>query len=96
MPKGIVRQPTQRTNVRKTKKVFDPEGSGYDYEAAEASGGKPDKRGHWGSLDPRTGMVLKGRKHSTWKLMEDEEIKRGFKITKKKNGRYYSVPVGGK
>ena len=76
--------------------MFDPEGSDYDYEIAKASGGKPNERGHWGSLDPRTGMVLKGRKHPTWKLMEEEETNRGFKIIKKENGRYYSVPVKGK
>ena len=47
---------------------------------------------HGGSLDPRTGMVLKGRKHETWHLMEQEEIKRGNMIIKRKDGRYYSVP----
>jgi hypothetical protein len=52
---------------------FKPEGTGYDYGTAQSSGGKPDETGHWGSLDPRTGMVLKGRKHPTWNLMEEEE-----------------------
>ena len=77
------------------KKKFDPEGSDYDYETARASGGKPDpKTGHWGSLDPKTGMVLKGREHKTWDLMAEEERRRG-NIIIKKNGRYYSVPVSG-
>ena len=76
------------------KKKFDPEGLGYDYETARRAGLKPDKRGHLGSLDPRTGMVLKGRMHKTWKLMEDEEIRRGSKIIKKRNGRYYSIQKG--
>lgn len=71
---------------------FDPEGPGYDYETAIASGGRPGKDLHWGSLDPHTGMVLKGRKHKTWKLMEEEEERRGSKIIKR-NNRYYSVPA---
>lgn len=71
---------------------FDPEGSGYDYDTATKSGGKPDETGHWGSLDPRTGMVLKGRNHSTWNLMEEEEIRRGNQIIKK-GSRYYSVKM---
>lgn len=69
---------------------FDSEGVDYDYETAKASGGKPDETGHWGSLDPRTGMVLKGRQHETWDLMEKEEVRRGNKIAKK-GDRYYSV-----
>jgi len=77
----------------KAYKKFDPEGSDYDYSNAIASGGRPNpKTKHWGSLDPRTGMVLKGRKHKTWDLMEQEEIRRGSKIVKKDDGRYYSVP----
>jgi len=47
---------------------------------------------HGSSLDPRTGMVLKGRKHETWHLMEQEEVRRGNMIIKKDDGRYYSVP----
>ena len=50
-----------------------------------------DYRLHGASLDPRTGMVLKGRGHPTWDLMEQEETRLGNKIIKK-NGRYYSVP----
>ena len=73
------------------KPEFDPEGIGYDEDTAVASGGGPDERGHWGSLDPRTGMVLKGKQHKTWDLMESEEYTRGNKIVKKEDGRYYSV-----
>ncbi len=47
---------------------------------------------HSSSLNPRTGMVLKGRQSSTWDLTEKEEIRLGNKIIKKKDGRYYSVP----
>jgi len=48
---------------------------------------------HGSSLDPRTGMVLKGRKHKTWHLMEQEEMRRGNMIIKKDDGRYYSIPL---
>ena len=75
----------------KKRKAFDPEGSGYDYDTARASGQKADKTGHWGSLDPRTGMVLKGRKHKTWKKTVEAETKLGNTIFKHK-GRYYSIP----
>jgi hypothetical protein len=71
---------------------FDPEGKGYDYLTAEASGGKPDSTGHWSSLDPRTGMVLKGKGHSTWDLTVKKETELGNKIIKKADGRYYSTP----
>jgi len=71
---------------------FDPEGEGYDYSTAEASGGKPDTTGHWGSLDPRTGMVLKGKSHKTWNLTVKKETELGNKIIKKADGRYYSTP----
>jgi len=68
---------------------FDPESSGYDYATARESGGKPDETGHWGSLDPRTGMVLKGRGHETWDKMEQEETVLGNEIVNRE-GRYYS------
>ena len=76
---------------------FDPEGEGYDYKSAIESGGKAqvqaDGKPHWGSLDPRTGMVLKGRKHPTWGLMEAEENRRGSAVVKQPSGRYHSVPL---
>ena len=50
-----------------------------------------DYKKHSGSLDPQTGMILKGRNHPTWHLMEEEEKRRGNKIVKKADGRYYSV-----
>ena len=49
-----------------------------------------DYKRHGGSLDPRTGMVLKGRKHSTYYLTEEAEKKLGNKIIKK-GDRYYSI-----
>ena len=73
------------------KPTFDPEGSGYDMETAKAAGLKADKTGHWPSRDPKTGMLLKGRKHETWHLTEKGEEESGYKIISK-DGRYYSIP----
>lgn len=70
-------------------KKFDPEGSGYDYDSARKHGLGPDKTGHWPSRVPRTGLILKGRKHPTWKKTVDEEKKKGYGIGKK-DGRYIS------
>ncbi len=72
-------------------KKFDPDGKGYDYETAKKSGIKPDETGHWPSRDPKSGKLLKGRKHPTWNLTEKGERQAGYNIIKK-NGRYYSVP----
>ena len=65
---------------------------------------KPDDTGHWGSvvdaskedkkkynLPDESYIILKGKKHKTWDLMEKAEKERGFKIVKHGN-RYYSVP----
>ena len=73
---------------------FDPEGEGYDYETAEKHGMKPDETGHWYSREPKTGQILKGRKHSTFALTEEEERKAGYEIYKGKDGKYYSRPTG--
>ena len=75
---------------KKTYKPFDPEGSGYDYETAERSGITPDKNKHWPSRSPRSGQMLKGKKHKTWGLAVEGEKKAGYVIYKGKNGRYYS------
>ena len=69
---------------------FDPEGSGYDYNSAINAELGPDESGHWPSRVPKTGLILKGRKHKTWHLTEEAEKKLGYKIIKK-NGRYYSI-----
>jgi hypothetical protein len=70
---------------------FDPEGSGYDYDTAKRAGMKPDKTGHWSSREPKSGLILKGRKHKTWHLTVQGEKEAGYEIYKK-NGRYYSRP----
>ena len=72
-------------------KKFDPEGSGYDMESAKAAGMKmnPETK-HWSSRVPRTGLLLKGRAHKTWDLLEKGEKKAGYTIYKNEDGRYYS------
>jgi len=76
------------------EKGFDPEGEGYDYESAKAGGIKPDETGHWASRNPKTGQILKGRKHKTFYLTEEGEKKAGFEIYKGKDGKYYSKQKG--
>jgi len=75
-----------------SERKFDPEGSGYDYDSAISAGIKSDKTGHWQSRDPKSGLILKGRKHKTWHLTEKGEKEAGYRIVKR-NGRYYSIPV---
>ena len=84
-------------NLEESKK-FDPEGSDYDYMGALAGGTKPamnpvDNKLHWGSRDPVTGRVLKGRQHPTWNLMVGEDKELGYEIIKGTDGRYHSVKV---
>ena len=64
---------------------------GYDYDSATKSGLRPDESGHWGSIDPNTGKILKGPKHPS--IMKTKKIERvlGNKIIKR-NGERYSVP----
>ena len=77
----------------KKKDKFDPEGDGYDYETANASGITPDETGHWQSRDPFSGQILKGRKHKTFHLTEAGEKKMGYTIFKGKDGKYYSEKI---
>jgi len=44
---------------------------------------------HKGSIDPRTGMLLKGMKHPTVKEAIKFEASQGREFVKKKDGRYY-------
>lgn len=69
---------------------FNPEGTGYDILTAIAAGLKRNSSGHMGSLDPRTGQVLKGRKHPTFDLMLKEENRLGNLVFKAPDKRYYS------
>ena len=77
----------------KARWTFDPEGVGYDYESARKAGLKPDETGHWPSREPKSGLILKGKKHDTWGLTEEGESKAGYEIYKGEEGRYYSRPM---
>lgn len=92
----LYKAPRSSTTTRiPSQQVFDPEGSGYDYKTAREAGIVPDATGHWGSRDPRTGMLLKGRRHPTYWMTEEAEKKGGYEIYKQ-SGRYYSRKKGGK
>ena len=51
---------------------------------------------HGSSVDPRTGMILKGRGYKTYHLEEKASKDLGNVITKGKDGRYYSLTPDGK
>ena len=70
--------------------LFDPEGIDYDYKSAQDAGYRKNEKGHWSSVDHRSGMILKGRGHPTWEQMVEEEDSLGNKVVKI-GGRYYSV-----
>ena len=75
--------------------VFNPEGSGYDMETALDAGLTRDEIGHMGSLDPRTGMVLKGKSHESWNPMVQKEMSLGNTVEYDPDkGRYFSVEGG--
>ena len=75
--------------------IFDPESSGYDMQTALAAGLERNEAGHMGSLDPRTGMVLKGRQHESWNPMVQTEMSLGNTVEYNPNeGRYFSVQGG--
>ena len=78
------------------KMGFNPESSGYDMQTALAAGLERDEEtGHMGSLDPRTGMVLKGRLHESWNPMAQTEMSLGNTVEYDPDeGRYFSVPGG--
>jgi len=78
----------------KRKKKFDPEGSDYDYESAKEAGLGPDKTGHWASRSPKTGQILKGRKHPTYYKTVKGEEEAGYQISKGGHGKYYSYKEG--
>ncbi len=69
---------------------FDPSGTGFDIATSKASGAVPDEAGHLGSIDPRTGMVLKGMRHETIDKTFSTEKNLGNKIIFK-GGRFFSV-----
>tara|TARA_B100000902_G_C27300439_1_gene912466 strand:+ start:247 stop:2652 length:2406 start_codon:yes stop_codon:yes gene_type:complete len=76
--------------------VFDPEGSGYDYDTAKQVGGmfsSPD--GRWYSTVPSgqsAGMILKGTGNPTYDNTVQGETGVGNVITQGADGRYYATP----
>ena len=75
--------------------AFDPFGSGYDIETALEAGLDRDEYGHMGSLDPRTGMVLKGRGHESWNPMVQTEMGLGSTVEYEPDkGRFFAKPMG--
>jgi len=85
MPKPNRRGKSDRETVEQKKQAFQAWVWHEDVE---------DWEPHGGSLDPRTGMLLKGMKHSTINLTIEEEERLGtnkFEFNPLK-GRYFSVP----
>ena len=79
--------------LRQSNKVsFDPEGSGYDYDFAIKAGITRDATGHLPSRDPKSGRILKGRKHPTFHKTVEGEKKAGFEIFKGPGGFLFSRP----
>ena len=76
-----------------TEGSFDAEGNSYDYDTAKARGMKPGADGHWSSRDPDTGMLLKGRGHSTFDKGVNVDKSMGYELVKK-GGRYYTLKGG--
>ena len=70
---------------------FDSEGKGYDYAGAGFSGVRNPVTKKMRSRNPKTGQILKGRKHPTYDLTKKEEKKAGYVIGKLfPKGKYYS------
>lgn len=80
-------------NPKSPRPKFDPEGDDYDYDTAKGAGLAPsneegENKGHWPSRDPRTGVLLKGRKHPTFDKAVKEDEALGYKLRKRADGRY--------
>jgi len=79
------------------KRPFNPFGKGYDIKTAKKAGMKRKasgkNKGHLGSLEPKSGMVLKGMRHKSATQMKavEELLDNQIKYNPNK-GRYYSSP----
>ena len=80
----------------KLKDYFDAFSSGYDMKTALEAGLTRDPISkHMGSLDPRTGMVLKGRLHESWNPMLQTEYSLGNTVMYDPNiKRFFSIQGG--
>lgn len=92
-PKPIRPKPSGTGFGIQVRPKFNAEGSGYDYGKARAAGIKPDKTGHWPSREPKSGQILKGKSHPTYKLTVEGERKAGHEIYKQ-GDKYYSRKKG--
>jgi|TARA_Y100000310_G_scaffold297823_1_gene331171 hypothetical protein len=63
---------------RKPRRKFDPLGSGFDIDQANALGFQRGPQGHLQSRNPLTGQILKGIKHPTFDLALETDRKLGF------------------
>jgi len=93
----FMKEETPESKERRVRMAtsFNADSANYDYKTAREAGMKPNEQKHWGSLDSRTGMVLKGKGNTKeWDLMMEEEKRRGNSIIKKADGRYYSIQGG--
>lgn len=89
---GLVKKMAKGGPVKDAEfEEFDPEGEGYDYKTAAEAGIERDAEGHMASRDPRSGMLLKGRKHPTFDKGVDEDRRLGYGL-EKQEGRYYTQP----
>ena len=75
---------------------FDQMGTGYDYETAAKYGIQPSAiDGHWQSIVPETGQVLKGVNHPTFDKTVEAERKMGNNIMYDETGRLFSMDRAG-
>ena len=88
--KDLALEVGDRIRTARTAPAFDPEGEGYDMKTALEAGLTRDETGHMPSRHPVTGQMLKGRKHATHDLELKGEEEAGYKISKGKDGKYYS------
>lgn len=78
-----------KDNPKKLQKI--EKKYGYDYDSAIGAGLGPDETGHWPSINPKNGKILKGPKHPSMIKTKKVEKILGNKIVKKQGG-LYSVP----
>jgi hypothetical protein len=99
VPRDVREGPSRKMDAsagpvkRSEPEPFDPEGEGYDYDSAKAAGLEPkidpdDGLPHWPSREPKSGTLLKGRKHPTFQKGVDADAELGYKLRKRDDGRY--------
>lgn len=69
---------------------FDPNSDKFDYAGAKNAGMKRNAAGKYGSRDPKSGLIFKGRNHPTRKATDAAEKDLGYEIYFGPGGRDYS------